>query len=130
MTSLITQDETAFGPLIFMMRQLQTLGGTSSIPYDRAQNFYRYAGSVATVKGNHRITSGFSTVREQLNGIESSGHGGMILFSSNFGRDMITNVRLGTPTQDFPVGWHAASRLPTLAHAVLRRRHLDRAPGT
>ena len=99
MTSLITQDETAFGPLIFMMRQLQTLGGTSSIPYDRAQNFYRYAGSVATVKGNHRITSGFSTVREQLNGIESSGHGGMIMFSSNFGRDMITNVRLGTPSR-------------------------------
>lgn len=99
MTSHITQDETAFGPLIFMMRQLQTLGGTSSIPYDRAQNFYRYAGSVATAKGNHRIASGFSIVREQLNGIESSGHAGMILFSSNFGRDMITNVRLGTPSR-------------------------------
>ena len=99
MTSLITQDETAFGPLIFMMRQLQTLGGTSSIPYDRTQNFYRYAGSVATRKGNHQLASGFSIVREQLNGIESSGHLGMILFSSNFGRDMITNVRLGTPTR-------------------------------
>lgn len=99
MTSLITQDETAFGPLIFMMRQLATLGGTSSIPYDRVQNFYRYAGSVASSKGNHRIVSGFSLVREQLNGIESSGHLGMILFSQNFGRDMITNVRLGTPSR-------------------------------
>ena len=99
MTSLIVQDETAFGPLVFMMRQLQTLGGTSSIPYDRAQNFFRYAGSVATRKGNHQLVSGFSVVREQLNGIESSGHSGMILFSSNFGRDMITNVRLGTPSR-------------------------------
>ena len=99
MTSLIEQDETAFGPLVFMMRQLQTLGGTSSIPYDRAQNFYRYAGSLATTKGNHRLTSGFSVVREHLNGIESSGHAGMIMFNSNFGRNMITNVRMGTPSR-------------------------------
>ena len=98
-TSWIVQDETAFGPLVFMMRQIQTLGGTSSIPYDRAQNFFRYAGSVATRKGSHQLASGFSIVREQLNGIESSGHVGMILFSSNFGRDMITNVRLGTPSR-------------------------------
>lgn len=99
MTSLIVQDESAFGPLVFMMRQLQTLGGTSSIPYDRVQNFYRYAGALSTRKGNHQITSGFSVVREQLNGIESSGHAGMILFSANFGRDMITNIRLGTPSR-------------------------------
>lgn len=99
MTSLIVQDETAFGPLVFMMRQVQSLGGTSSIPYDRVQNFFRYAGSVSTRKGNHQLAAGFSVVREQLNGIESSGHAGMILFSANFGRDMITNVRMGTPSR-------------------------------
>ena len=99
MTSLIVQDESAFGPLVFMMRQLESLGGTSSIPYDRVQNFFRYAGSVATTKGNHRLSSGFGVTREQLNGIESSGHLGMIMFNSDFGRDMITNLRLGTPSR-------------------------------
>ena len=99
MTSLIVQDETAFGPLVWLMRQLETLGGTSSIPYDRAQNFYRYAGSIATRKGNHQLSAGSSVAREHLNGIESSGHTGMIMFSADFGRDMITNVRLGTPSR-------------------------------
>ncbi len=98
-TSLIVQDETAFGPVIFMSRQLETIGGTSSIPYDRVQNFYRYAGSVASTKGNHRLTAGFGLSREQLNGIESSGHVGLILFNSDFGRDMITNLRMGTPSR-------------------------------
>ena len=99
MTSLIVQDETAFGPVIWMGRQLQSIGGTSSIPYDRVQNFYRYAGSVSSARGRHRLTAGFEVTREQLNGIESSGHAGLILFSANFGRDMITNLRLGTPSR-------------------------------
>ena len=99
MTTLIVQDETAFGPVIYMGRQLQSIGGTSSIPYDRAQNFYSYAGSVASSHGNHRLSAGFGVKREQLNGIESSGHTGLILFNSNFGRDMITNLRLGTPSR-------------------------------
>ncbi len=98
-TSLIVQDETALGPLVWMQRQLETLGGTSSIPYDRAQNFFRYAGSLTTRMGNHLLTAGLDVMREHLNGIESSGHIGMIMFGADFGRDMITNVRLGTPTR-------------------------------
>ncbi len=99
MTSLIVQDETAFGPVIWMGRQLQSIGGTSSIPYDRVQNFYRYAGLASTTRGAHRLSAGFAVTREQLNGIESSGHAGLILFSANFGRAMITNLRLGTPSR-------------------------------
>ena len=98
-TSLIVQDETAFGPLVFMGRQLQSLGGTSSVPYDRVQNFFRYAGTVSTTRGNHTVVAGFGLMREQLNGIESSGHLGMVMFTANFGRDMMTNLRLGTPTR-------------------------------
>ncbi len=98
-TSLIVQDETALGPVYFMGRQLQSIGGTSSIPYDRAQNFFRYAGSVSSTRGNHRLVAGFEITREQLNGIESSGHAGLVLFTSNFGRDMMTNLRLGTPSR-------------------------------
>ena len=98
-TSLITQDETALGPLIYTGRQLQTLGGTSSIPYDRVQNFFSYAGALTSAKGNHRISAGAGLTREHLNGIESSGHLGLIMFTSNFGRDMVTNLRLGTPSR-------------------------------
>ena len=98
-TSLIVQDETALGPLFFMGRQLQSLGGSSSLPYDRVQNFFRYAGTVSTTRGNHRVVAGFGLTREQLNGIESSGHLGMVMFTANFGRDMMTNLRLGTPTR-------------------------------
>lgn len=98
-TSLIVQDETAFGPVVFLSRQLQTLGGTSSIPYDRVQNFFRYAGAVATTRGRHRLSAGFGITREQLNGIESSSHIGLVLFTADFGRDMITNLRHGTPSR-------------------------------
>ena len=98
-TSLIVQDETALGPMFFMGRQLQPLGGTSSVPYDRVQNFFRYAGTISTTRGDHRLVAGFESTREQLNGIESSGHMGMVMFTANFGRDMMTNLRLGTPSR-------------------------------
>lgn len=98
-TSLIVQDESALGPLVFTARELETLGGTTSIPYDRVQNFYRYAGTLASDRGAHRLTAGFGLVREQLNGIESSGHIGLLMFTSDFGRDMITNLLLGTPSR-------------------------------
>ena len=103
-TSLIVQDETALGPLIFSGRELATLGGTSSIPFDRAQNQFRYAAMVRHARGSHLLTAGAALGREQLSGVESSGHVGMILFSSNFEdefggtRDTITNIRLGTPS--------------------------------
>ena len=115
--------------MVFMMRQLESLGGTSSIPYDRVQNFFRYAGSVATTKGNHRLSSGFGVTREQLNGIESSGHLGMIMFNSDFGRDMITNLRLGTPSRITQSIGTPPSGLSAVADAVLCRRHMERPPG-
>ena len=99
LTSLIVQDETALGPLIYTGRQLETLGGSSSIPYDRVQNFFGYAGGLTSSKGNHRVSTGIDITREHLNGIESSGHLGLIMFTSNFGRDMVTNLRLGTPSR-------------------------------
>ena len=103
-TSLLTQDETAIGPLIYMGRQLQTLGGTPSLPFDRAYNRFRYEGLVRQVRGRHLLTLGAAVVRGQVNGIEGSGHVGMWSFRSDFKdkfgniRDTITNVRLGTPS--------------------------------
>ena len=98
-TSLIVQDESALGPLIYAGRQLEPLGGRSSIPFDRAQNQFRYAAMVRHTRGAHLLTGGAAVARDQLNGVESSGHTGMIMFSSDFGRDTITNVRLGTPSR-------------------------------
>ena len=97
MTSLIVQDESAVGPVIWTGRQLQTLG-TPTVPYDRAQNFFRYEGLLATDKRRHRARAGFSVAREHLNGIESSAHNGLLMFSANFGRDTVSNLRYGTPT--------------------------------
>ena len=98
-TSLIVQDESALGPLIWSGRQIQTLGGSSSIPFDRAQNQFRYAAMVRHTRGAHLLMGGAAVARDQLNGVESSGHNGMIMFTSDFGRDTITNIRLGTPSR-------------------------------
>lgn len=96
-TSLLVQDDSALGPVIWTGRQLQTLG-VPTVPYDRVQNFYRYAGIAATRQRGHNIRAGFSVAREHLNGIESSVHSGLLMFNANFGRDTLTNLRLGTPT--------------------------------
>ena len=106
-TSLIVRDETAFGPSIRVGRELQSLGGTSSVPFDRAQNRFRYAGLVRHTRGRHLWTAGFEVLREQLNGVESSGHVGSFRFGTDFldennePRDAITNLRLGTPSGFF-----------------------------
>ncbi len=105
-TSQIVQDETAIGPFFFMGRLLESIGGTSSIPFNRAQNFFRQAGAVSWRRGDHSLVAGFGLTREQLNGIESSGHAGLVLFAADFGRDMITNLRLGTPSR---VSWALGS---------------------
>ena len=100
MTSLIVQDESAFGPPdLHDAAAGDARRKRQAFPTTASRTFFRYAGSVATTKGNHRLSSGFGVTREQLNGIESSGHLGMIMFNSDFGRDMITNLRLGTPSR-------------------------------
>lgn len=103
-TSTLTQDEEALGPLVYMSRELETLGGSSSVPFDRARNRFHYAAIVRHVRGRHNLTIGTRIVRGQLNGVESSGHLGMWSFRADFKdelgntRDMVTNVRLGTPS--------------------------------
>ena len=103
-TSLIVPDETSIGPLIWTGRQLQTLGGSSSLPFDRAQNSFRYAGLVRHVGNSHLLTAGFTLRRGQVNGVEGSRHLGLLSFRSDFldemgnQRDTITNLRLGTPS--------------------------------
>ena len=103
-TSLIVPDESSPGTMIYTSRILETLGGSSSIPIDRAQNRFRYASRVRHVRGRHSLTTGFDVFRKQVNGAESSSHLGIFSFRNDFEeesgqvRDAITNLRLGTPS--------------------------------
>ncbi len=97
-TSLIVQDEGAIGPLVWLGRQLETLGTTSSLPVDRARNAFRYAGLLRRSYNRHELTAGLQLERSQLNGLETSRHVGLWIFNANFGRDLITNLRYGAPS--------------------------------
>lgn len=75
------------------------LGPGSDIPIDRAVNGFRYAGRVRHVRGSHSLGMGFDLQRRQFNSTETNSHRGVMTFQSNFGRDVITNIRLGIPTR-------------------------------
>ena len=53
------------------------------------------------MRGRHTIATGFEIVRRQINGFESSSHRGGFSFRSDFGRDAITNLRMGTASEFF-----------------------------
>jgi len=78
---------------------LETLGPQAIIPLDRAMNLFRYAGIVRRAQGRHNFTAGFGIDRRQMNGAETDAHRGYFGFGNDFGRDSITNLRLGTPSQ-------------------------------
>ncbi len=78
---------------------LSSIGPSPIIPIDRAQNRYRGAVSLAHLRGRHRLAFGGAWTRLQYNGEEADGHRGILSFRNDFGRDAITNLRLGTPSQ-------------------------------
>ncbi len=96
--SLLRPEENAVGPMV-SIAGLETLGPQGGIPINRAQNLFRYAGQARRVSGGHTWSAGFGVLRRQLNGIESDAHRGFFSFGNDFGRDAITNFRLGAPTQ-------------------------------
>ncbi|MEZ5400931.1 MAG: hypothetical protein R2729_14770 [Bryobacteraceae bacterium] len=78
---------------------LSSIGPSPIIPIDRAQNRYRAALSVGQLRGRHRLAFGGGWTRLQYNGVETDGHRGILSFRNDFGRDAITNLRMGTPSQ-------------------------------
>ena len=98
LTSLLLPDEKAVGPMI-STSGLETLGPSGSIPINRAQNLFRYAGQMRRTQGVHSWSAGFGLLRRHFNGIETDAHRGFFSFANDFGRDAITNLRLGIPTQ-------------------------------
>lgn len=96
--SVLRPEPNAVGPMI-SIAGLTTLGPLGSIPIDRAQNLFRYAAQLRQTRGAHNLTAGFGILRRQFNGIETDTHRGFFSFGNDFGRDSITNFRLGFPTQ-------------------------------
>lgn len=97
-TSVLQPEKNAVGQYV-AIAGLTSLGPDGSIPIDRAQNQIRYGAQVRRVMGAHNFTTGLSVLRRQLNGSETDVHRGYFSFSNDFGRDAITNFRLGAPTQ-------------------------------
>jgi len=80
---------------------LQLIGPTTSVPLDRAQNTFRYAGRVQKTAGNHTLNFGFDFSKRQINGFEGFRHRGLFRFGQAFGRTLIENILEGTPTVYF-----------------------------
>ena len=90
------------GPLL--VTGLSRQGPAPAVPLDRAQNRFRAAGSAQLVRGKHTMVTGFSVTRLQTNGIEPDGGLGITQFRPDFGRDAITNMRLGLPSSYIQIG--------------------------
>ena len=97
-SSVLEQDEDWFGPRVLFSRTLESLGPTSSVPLDRAQNTFRYAGRLQRTSGNHTLNAGFETTRRQINGFESNDSNGAFSFRADFGRSRIENFLAGIPS--------------------------------
>ncbi len=97
--SLIVPEETSLGPFFLFSRILQSIGPSSSMPIDRAQNTFRYGARLARSAGNHTLTVGAETLRKQVNGFESNNHRGTFSFRADFGRNAVENLLAGTPSQ-------------------------------
>jgi hypothetical protein len=95
--SLLVTEPNNVGPS-FSVGGLTDLGPNPDIPTDRADNVFRAAFQVGHVRGSHTFTIGSELLRRRFNGLQSDVHRGSVSFRSNFGRDGITNLRLGTPT--------------------------------
>ena len=96
--SLLVPEESSVGPLVLTGFVVEFLGPSSNIPIDRALNRFTYAARAEHLRGDHVLTVGTELTRRQVNGFEAESHRGLFFFRNDFGRDAITNIRLGTPS--------------------------------
>jgi hypothetical protein len=97
--SLLVPEPNAVGPLVLTGMVVEMLGPDETLPINRADNRWRAAGALHHVRGRHYLHGGFEILRRQVNGSEQQAHRGIVFFSSDFGRDALTNMRLGTPSR-------------------------------
>ena len=95
--TVLRQEENAVGPAVsvFIIQRL----GSSTVPVDRAVNDFKYSGQLRHTRGKHYWTAGFGLLRRRFNGREANNHLGTFRFGDNFGRDAVTNLRMGTATR-------------------------------
>ena len=93
--SLLIPDESSIGPWIRIGRELDSIGPPGRFPVDRAGNNFRYGARLRYRRGNHNLTFGGDFHRGQINGSELQDHRGRFIFRRNFGRDGVTNLRMG-----------------------------------
>ena len=96
--SLLVPEESAVGPLVLTGYVVEFLGPGSNIPIDRALNRFSYAARGEHLSGDHEWTFGAELTRRQVNGREAESHRGLFFFRNDFGRDAISNIRLGIPS--------------------------------
>lgn len=89
----------AVGPI--SVQGITQLGPPFDAPRWRVQNRYRGAASLQTKTGSHTISMGFAATRLQYNGDEPEAARGLYQFNPDYGRDGITNLRLGTASRFF-----------------------------
>jgi hypothetical protein len=97
--TLIVPEPHAVGPQISFGGTIDQLGPASNLPIDRTQNQFRYAGQVLRKFGDHTLRAGFEILRRQINGSEYSSQRGVFTFAADFGRDAMTNFRMGTASR-------------------------------
>lgn len=100
-SSVLVPDDSSIGPLFFFGNTLRFIGPTTTVPLDRAQNTFRYAGRIQKTQGNHTFHAGFDLSRRQINGFESNRHRGLFRFNADFGRTRLENLLLGSPSSYF-----------------------------
>lgn len=93
--TLLVPEPNAVGPQVQVGTAYEKLGPGSSIPVDRVQNRYRISTRWRRNFIRHTLSAGGEVGRLQFNGREASSDRGNIYFRNDFGRDAITNFRLG-----------------------------------
>ncbi len=97
--SLLVPEPNAVGPLVVTAFAIEQLGPDDIVPVDRVDNRFRYAAQIMHTAGHHLWTAGFEVMRRQLNGRQADAHRGIFFFENDFGRDTITNIRMGTASR-------------------------------
>ena len=93
--SLLVPEPNAVGPQVIIGTSYQSLGPGATVPIDRRINRFRQAVLYRHQSGNHVFSAGADVDRLQNNGLESSSERGNYYFRADFGRDAITNFRMG-----------------------------------
>ena len=93
--SLLVPEPNAVGPQVFIGTSYQTLGPAATIPIDRRVTRFRHAVLYRHKISNHQFSAGGEVDRLQNNSLEASSERGNYYFRSDFGRDAITNFRMG-----------------------------------